>query len=41
MSPAPQHVTDSSSSSSIPSFGASACVDVSSSFADSDARQPL
>src|SRR5579885_3374392 len=41
MSPAPQHVTDSSSTSSRPTFGASACVAVSSSFADNDARQPL
>jgi hypothetical protein len=41
MSPAPQQVTASSSSSSIPSFGASAWVDESSSFAESDARQPL
>src|SRR6266566_2657449 len=39
MSPAPQQVTDSSSSSSSPSMGASACVEVSSSFAESEARQ--
>src|SRR5258708_596738 len=41
MSPAPQHVTDSSSTSSRPTRGASACVEVSSSFADRDARHPL
>ena len=39
--PFPQHVTDSSSTSSSPTRGASACVEVSSSLADSDARQPL
>jgi hypothetical protein len=41
MSPAPQQVTRSSSINSNPTFGASAWVDVSSSFALSDARQPL
>jgi len=41
MSPAPQQVTDSSSTSSRPTMGASAFVELSSSFADSDARQPL
>ena len=40
MSPAPQHVTESSSISSRPTRGASAWVDVSSSFADSDASTP-
>jgi hypothetical protein len=41
MSPAPQQVTDLSSTSSMPSIGASACVEVSSSLAESEARQPL
>jgi hypothetical protein len=41
MSPAPQHVTESSVISSMPIFGASARVDVSSSFAESAARQPV
>ena len=41
MSPAPQQVTDSSSITSRPTFGASAWVEVSSSLAYSDARQPL
>jgi hypothetical protein len=41
MSPAPQQVTVSISTSSSPTFGASACVEVSSSLAESDARQPL
>jgi len=37
---APQHVTVSSGTSSSPTFGASAVVEESSSFAESDARQP-
>src|ERR1700755_2989948 len=41
MSPAPQQVTASSSTSSSPTIGARPWVDVSSSFAESAARQPL
>src|SRR5438045_505825 len=41
MSPAPQHVTDSSSTSSMPTRGASAFVEVSSSFAEREAELEL